>query len=333
MVTLKDIAKEAGVSVMTVSRVVNGQLSKVSEENTRRIREIIRQKNYVPNSSARSLSSKSSHIVSLIVRGAGNQLTNPYNAVMAGEIVPNVQERGYYLMLHFIDRYDDITQRLRAWNAEGSIFLGTFDEDIQKILFDNRIPLVFTDSYSKVRQITNVGIDDYKGGVLAARHFLERGHRSFLYLGWSMTSSVVTNRLNGFRDTLENAGLTLDPSCILEAGIPAEELAKKICSLPQKPTAIFTSADMLAITLIDELKRLGFRVPEDYSIIGFDDLAMGHLIAPPLTTITQDIPRKAQIATDLLFRHIQDPTAPAENITLDVHLVERESVCDLKQKP
>lgn len=328
MVTLKDIAQEAGVSVMTVSRVVNGHLTKVSAENARRIRDIIRQRNYIPNSSARSLSSKSSHIAALILRGGGNQLVNPYNAAMAGEIVPLIQERGYYVMLHFIERYDDITQRLRAWNAEGSIFLGTFDEDIQQIMFDNRIPLVFTDSYSRVRQVSNVGIDDYKGGVLAAQYFLERGHRSFAFIGYSLASSVVYNRLCGFRDTLQTRGISLESSNILDGDRPFSEIAKTVNALENKPTAIFTSADMLAIPLIDEFKRLGRPVPGEYSVIGFDDLAMGHLITPPLTTITQDIARKAQIATDMLFRHIQDPTAPAENITLDVRLVERESVRD-----
>ena len=332
MITLKDIAKEAGVSVMTVSRVVNGHLSKVSDENTRRIQEIIQRENYVPNSSARSLSSKNSHIISLITRGLGNQLTNPYNAAMAGEIISYVQEQGYYPMLHFIDKYDDITQRLRAWNAEGSIFLGTFDEDIERIMFDNRIPLVFTDSYSKVRQVTNVGIDDYKGGTLAARYFIEHGHKHFLYLGFSMTSSVVENRLNGFRDTLTDAGFMLPSSHVLEIGDSIDEMAHKISLLEPKPTAIFTSADILAITLINALRHMGYDVPEDYSVIGFDDLAMGHLITPPLTTVVQDIPRKARIASDLLFRHINDPTAPAENITLDVQLIVRDSVYDLRKK-
>ena len=194
MVTLKDIAREAGVSVMTVSRVVNGQLSKVSEENIKKIQEIIKKRGYVPNSTARSLSAKASNIISVIVQGSGNELINPYNATMVGEIVPYVQEKGYYLMLHFIDNYDDITQRLRAWNARGAIFIGTFDHDVKKIQQDNRIPLVFTDSYSSVRQIINIGIDDYKGGVLAAKHFINKGHCSFV-IGRTLTSGVIQQRL------------------------------------------------------------------------------------------------------------------------------------------
>lgn len=329
MVTLKDIAREAGVSVMTVSRVVNGQHSKVSEENVRKIQEIIKKRGYVPNSTARSLSSKASNIISVIVQGSENEFKkSQYNAAMVGEIVPYVQERGYFLMLHFINKYDDITQRLRTWNARGAIFIGTFDQDVQKIQQDNTIPLVFTDSYSQVRQITNVGIDDYKGGALAAKHFIEKGHRSFVYVGDYMASSVVQQRLKGFKDTLEAFGFSLGPKHILDA-YAIKEPARTICSFKEPVTAIFASSDSLAASIINEMRDLGKNLPEDYSIIGFDGFSLGGLIVPRLTTIYQDIAKKARIAVDIVFRHIEDPSSPAENVVLDVQLMERESVKDL----
>ncbi len=326
MVTLKDIAREAGVSVMTVSRVVNGNFSKVSVENIKKIQAIIEKKHYVPNSTARSLSSKSSRIVSLIVRGRGNELTNPYNATMVGEIVPLIQKQGYYLMLHFTDQYGDITQRLRAWNVEGAIFVGTFDGEIQKIIRDNQIPLIFTDSYSRVRQITNVGVDDYKGGELAAHYLLKNGHKNFAFVGWALASGVVRGRFKGFRETLEKAGYPLDRSHILEVKDSLSDIVSAICGFEEDHVAIFTSADLLAVTLMDRLRERNRIAPRDYSIIGFDDLSIAGCVTPRLTTISQSFPKKAKAATDLLFRHIQDPTAPSENVTLDVHLVSRESV-------
>ena len=126
MVTLKDIAERAGVSMMTVSRVMNGKEGKVSEKTAERIRTLADEMGYIPNSSARSLAGRSSQI---------------------------------------------ITFRLRSWNAEGAIFLGLFDEEVQQIQNSNRIPLIFIDSYSNVRQLINIGIDDYKGGQLAANYF------------------------------------------------------------------------------------------------------------------------------------------------------------------
>ena len=182
MITLKDIAKEAEVSIMTVSRVVNKRYTQVSKENIEKINAIIDRVGYVPNSSARSLSSKSSKIISIIIQGDNNVLETPYNATMLGYIINRVQEHGFNAMVHFINEYSDVTKHLQTWNAEGAIFLGTFDKNIRQIQENNNIPLVFTDSYSSVRQLINIGIDDYKGGVLAARHFIENGHKKFAFV-------------------------------------------------------------------------------------------------------------------------------------------------------
>lgn len=326
MVTLKDIAKEAGVSVMMVSRVVNKCYSKVSEDNIVKIQDIINKYGYVPNSSARSLSSKSSKIISIIIQGNNNALESPYNATMLGNIIQQVQKRGYNTMVHFIDKYSDVTKHLQSWNAEGAIFLGTFDTDIQQIQADNKIPLVFTDSYSSLRQVNNIGIDDYKGGVLAAQHFLENGHRNFAFVSpYTSVSQLIQQRLQGFKDTLSKYNLELDAKHIIE-DISMEGAVEKICSYITPVTAIFVSADSNAIEIIDLLKRKGYKIPEDYSIIGFDNLPISQFISPRLTTISQDINLKAQYALDVLFHHLNDNTLPTQNMVLNVELVKRESV-------
>ena len=123
MVTLKDIAREAGVSVMTVSNVVNGNLSKVSKENAQRIREIIERRGYVPNASARSLAKNRANIIAIILRGAENEntLENPHNAALVGTIIQKIQKRGYYTMVNMMKCREDITQSLRTWNVDGSL--------------------------------------------------------------------------------------------------------------------------------------------------------------------------------------------------------------------
>lgn len=330
MVTLKDIAREAGVSVMTVSRVVNMRYSEVSEENIEKINSIISRLGYVPNSSARSLSSKSSKIISIIIQGSNNVLESPYNATMLGYIVQHVQECGFNTMVHFINEYADVTKHLQSWNAEGAIFLGTFDKNIQQIQESNKIPLVFTDSYSSVRQLINIGIDDYKGGVLAAKHFIENGHREFAFITpHTSVSQLIQQRLKGFKDTIEHADLKLYPEHILEP-FQMEETIDELCAFQKPVTAIFAAADNTAIELTDQLKRKGCRVPEDFSVIGFDNLPMSRYISPRLTTISQDIMKKAHYAIDILFQHLNDPALPAQNIILDVELIKRESVMKLK---
>lgn len=326
MVTLKDIAEVVGVSVMTVSRVVNNQHNKVSKETVKRVQKTIKELGYVPNSSARSLSSKSTQLIALIVQGAETALEYPYNAIMVGHSCYYVQDRGYSPILYYVDDYREITKRLRAWNVEGAVFLGMFDENMRNIQEDNFIPLVFTDSYSKIRQVTNIGLDDFKGGELAGRHLIEMGHRNIAFLGASTErSSVVRQRFNGFRHALQEAGLSLEETHVVFK-TDFEEPVRSLCLGPSRPTAFFVAADIEAIRLMDYLRVLGLRVPDDCSIIGFDDLFFGAYTAPRLTTVAQDIRRKAQIAIDVLFRHIKNKEAPAESIILDVELIQRESV-------
>lgn len=326
MITLKDIAREAGVSVMTVSRVVNKQYNKVSRDNVTRIQALIKEKGYVTNSPARSLSSKSTRLIAVIVQGEDDSLEYPYNATMVGHICFYIQSKGYSPLLYFVSDYSEVTKRLRQWNVEGAVFLGMFDENVRSIHEDNRIPLVFTDSYSTVRQITNIGLDDYKGGELAAQFLIGKGHKSIAFVGTSTNiSGVVRHRLLGFKHTLTDAGLDLPDRNIIEEYLINDRI-KEICQYDPPVTAFFVTADIVAMNVIDELKALGRRVPEDCSIIGFDDLFFSAYTTPKLTTISQDIRKKAQIAIDVLFRHIQTPNSPAESIVLDVQLVERESV-------
>lgn len=333
MATLKDIAREAGVSIMTVSRVINGHYSKVSAENIRRIQQIIEKCGYVPNLSARSLSSKYSRIIAIVLPGQGRSLENPYNSAIAGDIIEYAQNRGYYVMVHFTDDYDEMAKRLRTWRVDGAIFLGTFERNLQLLQRLEEIPLVFIDNYETVRPFNNVGIDDYKGGTLAAAHFLEMGHRQCAFVAPALEwSSVIRRRLAGFQDTLAQAGVPLAPAHILNVD-KVPDPAAAICTFAQPVTAVLATADMLAVRLIDGLRAHGKRVPADYSVIGFDDLAVGRYMSPRLTTVWQDIEQKAALAGRILFDHIEHNETPVENVCLGVRLIKRESVARLPGAP
>lgn len=326
MVTLKDIAELAGVSPMTVSRVVNKQYNKVSKETIARIKRIIKEQGYVPNSSARSLSSKSTRLIAIVVQGEQNALEYPYNAAITGHICYYVQSHGYSPIIYYVDDYKEVTRRLRTWNVEGAVFLGMFDENMRNIQAENAIPLVFIDSYSTVRQVTNIGLDDFKGGELAGQYLLSMGHKEIAFVGISTErSSVVRQRLKGFKLALAQANVALPEERIV-FDVDFFDSIRHICQGEHRPTAFFVTADIEAIRLMDFLRTLDLRVPEDCSIIGFDNLSLGSYTNPRLTTISQDISRKAQIAIEVLFRHIEQKESPAENIILDVELVERESV-------
>ena len=335
MVTLKDIAAKAGESMMTVSRALNGNQNKVSAETAEKIRLLAEEMGYVPNSSARSLAARSSRIIAVIMRDTdeGNPLMDPYTSSFLGNVVQILQKHGYYIMVHFIRDFSDITFGLRSWNAQGAVFLGLFDDEIQKIRQDNRIPLVFTDSYSNVRQVSNVGIDDYKGGCLAARAFLDLGHRNLAFCGpLSGKPGVIAQRLQGFADTLAKQGAILPQNCVCSISErSAEEILKDLLAPSAlRPTGLFVSSDHIAWQFYKAAGRLNIRIPDDLSIAGFDDLPLGQALIPGLTTVRQDIQKKAEKTCDILLRHIKDPASPSETQILDVELAERDSIKDLR---
>lgn len=317
--------------MMTVSRVMNGNKKEVSPKTAERILEIAARMGYVPNSSARSLASRSSRLIAAVLTDYGaarNPLCDSYNGCFFGEIARLVQREGYDLMIHYVKDYKDISYSLKTWNVAGAVFLGMFDDNIREIQENNSIPLIFTDSYSSVRRIINVGIDDYEGGRLAAGHFLENGHTNLAFIGpKALGNGLIMHRLQGFCSCLRDAGVSLPQEHILPSG--GEELTpllEKLTSGPNPVTGIFTTSDTCALDLYYSVSCLGLRVPEDLSIIGFDDLPHSSRSLPPLTTVRQDIFRKAEVACELLMKHIREPESPAENIVLDVSLVVRGSV-------
>ena len=331
MVTLKDIAEKAGVSSMTVSRVMNGNTKDVSAKTTERIKKIADEMGYIPNSSARVLASRSSRLIAALLSDygeGGTPLEDSYSSCFLGELTRQIQKEGYDLMLHYVKDYTDINYSLKSWKVAGAVFIGMFDENIRKIQKDNSIPLIFTDSYSTVRSIINVGIDDYQGGELAAGYLLEKGHKNLAFIGPAVLGNgVIMHRLQGFCSFLREKGVSVPPEHIVDFG--SDDMAgllKRLCFSENPVTGIFATSDVCASWIYAAAYRLGIRIPEDLSVIGFDDIGMSRYMIPPLTTIRQDIRRKAKIASELLMKNIQNPDGPMENIVMSVELVERESV-------
>ncbi len=340
MVTLKDIAAEAGVSIMTVSNVINGNHSKVSKKTIEKIEKIIQKYNYVPNLTARSLTAKSSKIIGVIVpiKGSFNNLfKDPYISELFGIIQNVVRENGYYLMVRSVKDVSDISALLKNWNMDGAIFLmPDYDNLIYSILKENKLPMVFLDSYSEIDNIISVGINDYKGGYIATRYLINNGHRKILFAGPCHKDDVpipqIIKRLEGYKDALLESNIEFNENLIVdvepnyEVGI---NLGRSICNKDFDVTAVFTTADIMGIGIIEGAKLNGKIVPNDLSVIGFDNLLPSVYVTPKLTTISQDIESKATKAVNLLIEYIENGSVSNNKITLDVELVERQSVGQL----
>ncbi|MGB3441172.1 MAG: LacI family DNA-binding transcriptional regulator [Actinophytocola sp.] len=328
-VTLKDIANEAGVSMMTVSNVINGNRARVSPETIERVRRIVAERGYVPSASARSLAARSSRLIGLLVPAADeDSLTlSPHTGAILGQIERALRKRGYHLLLRGIAHPDEVGEALQSWSLDGAVLLGFLDEEIDAL--DVTVPVLAVDSYSPNRLATGVRSDDFDGGRIAAAHLLDLGHRDIVFAGPSFSDvGVVHQRYEGFRQAFVDRGLSIRDGHIAAVNTThasGHELGSRLRAEFPSATAVFATADILAIGIMAGLVDTGVPVPGAVSVIGFDDLDISAIVTPKLTTVAQDIPTKAAMAVDLLLTAVEKRDRPAEPVTLDVHLVERES--------
>ena len=171
MITLKEIAQEAGVSTTTVSNVLNGNSSRVSADTAERIQAIMKRSGYVPNQAARSLAQRESHVVAIIVQASPgeNIFRNPYTAEYVGALTLELQQNGYYPLIRFSDNYKEIDADLRGWNVAGVIFSGAYNRHLHTLKSLTDIPTVFTDCYVRIPGANHVGMDDDAGGQTRGR--------------------------------------------------------------------------------------------------------------------------------------------------------------------
>lgn len=329
---LKTIAERAGVSTATVSNVINGNHHKVSQDTIERVKRIIEEMNYSPNATARSLALKESRIIALIIPNMGHsQSMDPYTTHMLSLFEQAVRREGYYLMVRCVDRCREIAQMVSSWNVDGVVLLSAFPdevEEIERLLGDT--PCVYTDTYAGGIPIANVGINDYKGGFLSARYLLGKGHRRIAFVSPDIDSpGVIQERYRGFCDALKERELTLSPEDIYSAVTSSEageEIGKAIALSGKGYTAVAAMSDTLALGLNVGLQLSGLNVPEDISVIGFDNLSLCRFTTPALTTISQNLEEKVSLTAMHLFRMIRKKETYAVNEVLDVAVVERQTV-------
>ncbi len=339
MSTIKEIASEAGVSVMTVYNVINGNHSKVSDKNITLIQELIKKKNYVPNLSAKSLTIKSTKIIGVIIpldAGDYNFFKDPYLSELIGVVEHSVRKKGYYAMIRSVSRASDISALLKTWNMDGAVFLMPYyDRIVHKILTSNHLPMVFLDSYTDYPDILSVGINDYKGGYIATRYLIGMGHKKIAFAGPiedEGVDTVVNQRFLGYKAALKDAGIEFRDS-FAYATMPVYDtgvtVGRDISERRGEITAVFATADIMAIGIMEGARRNGYVLPKDLSIVGFDNIEAAIFSSPKLTTISQNIAKKAECAIDLLMRQIDEEPIPEKRILLDLEIIERQSVIPL----
>lgn len=336
MPTLKDVAREANVSVTTVSNVIHGNSKRVAKETVDRINMIIEKLNYVPNMTARSLVNNLSKIIGVInhvvPREGGNFIADPFHSVIIGGIEEKLREKGYYLMVRTVYNEDDLFALLRNWNLDGLILIGLSKDAFFEKLMNSNVPVVLIDSYVENDKVLNIGLEDRKGGYMATKYLIDNGHRNIVFASPMIKKSgVVEERFKGYKMALEEANIPFKSENVYQQEITiieGIELGHKL-SLRTDISAIFATADILAAGIVSGLNEMGKNVPEDFSVVGFDDLYISSLIFPRLTTIHQDAQKKGKVAAEMLISSIEGEVIEKRNIILPVSLVERHSVKDI----
>ena len=341
-INLQTIARLAHVSKVTVSNVINGKYDKASKETIERIQRIIEDTGYRPSATARSLSMKQSRIIGVVIPylyADESFSSRPYNAHMLGYLERSIRNQGYYMMPRCVMQSFDALPDFATWNVDGAFVLDLVAEDALRLQEKLNIPAVFIDTYTSCPSLATVCVDDYRGGRLAAQHLLDKGHRRIAFVSPLLTehTGVMQERYRGFCDALQGQGVTLarehcfvTESVLYDQGV---EAGRQIAASEVPFTAVAAMADVLAFGVMEGLRIGGKRVPEDVSVIGFDDLPECRFSHPKLTSISQHLEEKARVAGEYLFAMLHDGAPAGGGRKIDVALVERQSVRDISGTP
>lgn len=325
--TIEDVARLAGVSIATVSRVVNGK-SPVVPETAQRVMEAIRELNYVPRAAARILASKRTNTLGLIVP----EISGEFFAPMLRGIEATAGEAGFDLLIHTTSYRKPEMRRhtLGEHNTDGLlVFIGSMEMAELERLNSIGFPVVFLHQTApEGLNIPIVTVENKKGAMLAVEHLIEvHGCCRILYLNGPEDNEDAGWRERGYRMALEKHGIPFDPALLVPGDFSSRRSAQTIHEVLQSGLqfdSIFSGDDMAGVGALSALREAGLRVPQDVKLVGFDDIPLARHLTPPLTTIHAPTEEVGRIATDLLVRLVRRETVEAQ-VLLPTELTIRQS--------
>jgi len=329
-VALDDIAQRAGVSTATVSRALNEQTSSlVSTEARERIQGLAREMNYRVHSGARGLRRQRTEVIALINRAPHRQVSDPFLSEFTGEVCEALEQHGYDVLLaHRAQHGGDWIDRLvRGRRVDGLVIThrATRDPDLDE-LTEMGVPFAVLGRPFDGQHYVSTGSDNDHGGYLAGRHLIELGQRRIAVITGPLSKTESNERFHGFVRALQDAAVPLPPECVVQTDyqLPlVQEGMARLLAMRPAITAVFVASDMMAIAALEVIQRQGWRVPDDISVVGFDDIPLAAYTSPSLTTVRQDIRRIGHLLAEQVVARIEGRTV--ESATLPVELVLRSS--------
>ena len=324
-VTILDVAKNAGVSVSTVSRVLNDK-DDVSPETYEKVKQVIEEMGYTSSLAARSMRSRKKHLIGLVVPDIGF----PYSIEVMKGINRAIAESAYDLLLYTTGDVKKIAAAqheqhyvslLNKSITDGLIIVASAAAD-----FRTDAPLVAVDPHIPSPNYPAIHATNYQGALEAMNYLLNLGHHRIGFIGGRPELESAKRRLRGYKESLQQAGIELDPALITTGdftSVSGFECTKYLLSLPHPPTAIFAANDQSAIGLYQAADELGIRIPEDLSVVGFDNITEAQFMG--LTTVDQFLAEMGYIATQMLINLIEDRPLDDYVYKMPTRLVIRES--------
>jgi LacI family transcriptional regulator len=335
-ITLQHIAEIAGVSISTVSRAIRGDTT-TSDTTAKRILEIAKQVGYYPNLLAKGLRQNRTHTVGIIF----NDLNNPFYTEILSEIGKVLNERNYASFICY-SHYDSDQERhnivsLLAKKVDG-IIISPIDEKSEnlQLLTQNNVESIVIDSYPYFKDLCYVYSNHQRGVELAAECLIKSGHRNIMLMTAPMNERIKASHfISGYRNSMTKYGIPVNDNLIIQIEDQSMEcsyevfkklLTENVVDINLDFTAIITISDILAIGIYKVANELGFSIPGNYSIVGYDNIEVTSALTPPLTTIHQPRKRIGRESISLLLSNIENTDREVKNIVFEPHLVIRGSV-------
>ncbi len=326
--TIYDVAELSGVSISTVSRVINAP-DKVNSDTRSSVFKAIDELGFVPKAEARARALQTTARVGVVTPF----FTAPSFVQRLRGIATALARTKYELVVYTVDSGDRLQGYLSALPLTGNIdgliimSLQVQEAEAQRLL-ENHIPTVLIE-YPQPR-LNSVEIDDVAGGKLAGKYLLKKGHRRIAFLGDTDVPEFgihpISLRLVGLRQALAEAGLSLPDEFVRLAPYSQEQtrkVAREMLTAAEPPSAVFAATDFQALGVIKAARQMGLRVPEDLAVVGFDDLDLAEYLN--LTTVRQHLDESGRLAVEILLAHIADSSRPVQHVQLPLELVERET--------
>lgn len=331
-ISIHEVAKKAGFSIATVSNVVNGK-GRISQKTRKKVLAAVDELGYTPSSFGRQLRLRLTETVGLLFFPNCAQLflNVYYVSIMAG-VEEALDKNNYDLLLSSYERDYNPTEQapkfIQRRKVDGVVLLGNFPKSTVEDLAKTGIPLLLLDSHMEGIQADSITTDGFSAGGMIANHLHDFGHKRLAFVGFDTDDTNALDRRRGFQSSVKDLGSDLTFSTIRVRRGGGDRFSAVVKALRQKnpPTALFVENDTLAYEVILDLKKNGFKVPRDVSVVGYDNSHSAIASDPLLTTVGVDHQALGRFGAEAIISRIQNPTSPVRSFRLPVTLFQRDSV-------